>query len=487
MAAAITPMANIGGGTVDVSRPNDSGIHSLAQSLDVAVRSVAEIGQQAQINEFQHVKSLLNDATVGPDEAKEIAGNAFFPLNRFAAQNRAGEAKVHAARNAIEDDLAAATDSIDARQRLRKHQQALMEGENELGVQAGIRQAIADMAGPMINKASAQRLELRNRQRRSDEAFILRETLIDDPNQFVGQLKAILSDQYMDATQEPDVHQTASQTLLNSLIENPDSVVAVKEAAKGVLDSGAVVDAKDRALYAGVLKAVEKIEDDTTTAASTNAERKRLVSFYGLKIDDHLRAHPGTAIPDDLAAGYLANSTDPVAARARLRTATEASKGSSVGIIGTDAYKNGKATLDRLFSSGSIMESALGPEDRATKAAAYELYDQITGAIDPDVNKVDSEARAQAQQAAQVAHDRAKQFAEAQKNSADARRARQEELETEAVAAVGRGDAAAVRKIQTELDGLDSQSMLNVRRGLIRGVIDYAEQAGIDIDRDLRP
>lgn len=484
MAVALTPMPVIDAGRVDVSAPNESGLGGLARSLDVTVRSVAEIGQIAQENEFKNVQSLLNDATMGPDEAKEIAGNAFFPINRFAAQNRAGEARVHAERNAIEDDLAKAVDSIDARQRLRAHQQRIMEGENELGVQAGIRQAIADLAGPMINKASATRLELRNRQRRNDESFILRETLIKDPDTFVTSLQGILADQQMDATQEPDVHETAAQTLLNTLIENPPSVVAVKEAAQAVLASGAVVNAKDRALYTGVLKAVERVEDDTNTEASTAAEKKRMLNFYGLKITDHLRLYPGSEIPEALARGYRENSTDPLTADGKLRAAMEAAKGSSIGIVGTDAHKNGKKTLDRLFAAS--MTQVTTPEGNEIKASAYELYDAITGSIDPRVAGEPAEAALQAQQAAQVAHDRAKAFSEATKTAATTREARRAEIDEAQIQAVMAGDMATIRKLEEELTKIDSESMLQSRRGLIRGVIDYAEQTGIDM-QDLRP
>lgn len=485
MAVAITPMPVVGGGTVDVSRPNDSGLRGLAQSLDVAVRSAAEIGQQAQANEFQNVQSLLNDATVGPDEAKEIAGNAFFPINRFAAQNRAGEAKVHAARNAIEDDLAAATDSIDARQRLRAHQQKLMEGENDLGVQAGIRQAIADMAGPMINKASATRLELRNRTRRNDESFILRETITNDPENFVPALQAILSDQNADATQEPDIHETASQTLLNTLIENPGSVLAVKDAATAVLASGSVVNAKDRALYGGVLKAVERIEDDTNTATTTAAQQKRDRNLYGMKIVDHLRLHPGTMPDPDLWNGYIANSPNPVVAETQLRNFMEASKGASIGILGTDAHANGKKTLDRMFATA--YDQPVSAEQREIQAAAYELYDQITGSIDAQVTIDPAEAATQAQQAAQIAHDRAATFVSQTKDAATARETRKKELLARQLEAVGRGDVSALRQIKKERTELDSETVLQSRRGLIRGVIDQARQYGIDIDTDLRP
>ena len=169
------------------------------------------------------------------------------PVNRFAAQNRAGEAKVHAARDAIEADLTNATDSIDARQRLRNHMQKLMEDEPELGVQAGIRQAIADMASPLINDASKRRLENRNIQRRNNESFILRDSFTRDPKAFLPALQSILADQNMDATQEPDVHKTAGQTLLNMLIENPSSAPLVKQAAREALSSGSVEGAENRA------------------------------------------------------------------------------------------------------------------------------------------------------------------------------------------------------------------------------------------------
>jgi hypothetical protein len=485
MAEKITPMPVVGGGSPDVSRPNDNGIRTLASSLGVIVQSAAEIGQQAQANEFQNIQSLLNDATVGPDEAKEIAGNAYFPVNRFAAQNRAGEAKVLAERDAIEQDLLQATDSLDARQRLRVYQQKLMESENELGVQAGIRQAIADLAGPLINDASKKRLELRNIQRRNDESFILREQFTKDPKAFVPALGAILSDQEMDATQEPDVHKTAGQTLLNTLIENPASAPFVKQAAKEALASGLVEGADNRAQYTGVLKAVRVLENAANDEGSDKKVKLRERSSLGMHIIDLNAAGQGASDEAREAERlYLQTFDNPIPAASALRTLKESGRQTPVGMVDTDPYRAGfKSIESQLRTSMFLVPTA---QDNEVRAATYEIYDSIMGAMDPEAVRQSGDGYAQAQQAAELAISKAKEFVATKKDEKATREANTKELSAQMFEASKAGDKVTARALYKERERLKRASVLDQRKALLNGYVNEARNLGISV-LDLRP
>lgn len=481
MAEKITPMPVVGGGSVDVSAPNDSGLRTLAGSLDVAVRSAAEIGQQAQLNEFHNVQSLLNDATLGPDEAKEIAGNAFFPVNRFAAQNRAGEARVHAARDVIEQDLLSAPDSIEARRRLRVHQQKLMEGENELGVQAGIRQAMADLAPALINDASKKRLELRNIQRRNDESFILRDQLTRDPKGFTGALGGILADQEMDATQEPDVHKTAGQTMLNMLIENPAAAPFIKQAAREALDGGLVEGAENRAQYTGVLKAVETLEKAAAASVSTEKAQKAYRNKLGLDIYDlHLA---GEYIPEDMKRAYVSTFSDPLTGEAHLRTLYESARNAPAGVIDTDAYRAGLENIKANQRTNIFI--APTEEDNQIRAATLEIYDSIMGSVDPKQVQGTTDAYQQANQAAELALQKASEFVGAMKGNPEAEAASVKSLKQQMAAARAAGNNEEAIRLYGEVQNFEKTKGLRRRRKLIQSYVDTARSYGIST-RDLR-
>lgn len=482
MAEALKPMPLVDGGRVDVSSPNDSGIGGLARALDVTIRSAADIAATAQENEFKQVESLLNDATIGPDEAKEIAGNAFFPINRYNALNRAGEARVAQMRTQIEDELVKATDPVDARMRLRKIQQDLMDGEQDAGVQAGIRQAIADLAGPAINKASAKRVELRNIQRRKDESVIFRETLINDPDGFADQLKAIFGDQSLDATQEPDVHATAAQTMLNLLIEDPDSMGTVREAAQAALDSGTVQNAEDRKQYTAVLSTVNQLEKARASQFSDTDRKNSLKAYWGNELDNWFRTHPNQYPPSEMVEGYKSGHDDPLAAVSKIRTHMEATKGGSVGAIGTQAYADGKKTLDRLFASSPLIvkdEAA-----REVEAAAYALYDQLVGAMDPNVINDEAVLRQETQALAELAQRQASQYSQEKKIDFEARDARLKEID-ELMAAPEPPSFSEWKKLNAEKKKLESGNVLQAQRDALNRVFDLAESMGIHM-RDLR-
>lgn len=492
MPIALDKMPVVDGGRVDVSAPNESGLNTLARSLDVIVRGTAEIGLQAQVNEFQNVKSLLDDATIGPDEAKEIAGNAFFPINRFAAQNRAGEAKVHAIRDTIEEDLLQAVDSIDARQRLRKHQQALMDSETELGVQAGIRQAIADMAGPLINDASKKRIELRNINRRNDEAFILSETLVNDPDKFVPELQAILSDQYMDATQAPDVHKTAGQTLLNMLIENPASAPFVKQAATEVLEGNVAVGSEDRAQYTGVLKAVSVLENASNADSTAKKARLRDRSIYGTRLLELNRIGAG-ASPEARNYERLYESTfdDPLAAAAKIRTLKESGRQMPIGMIDTDPYRAGYASVKaQLSSSAFVSEESMiygttTPQEAEVATAAFEIYDAIMGSLDPEAVRISGDGHSQAQQAAELAISKAKEYVKDRRASPETDAKLKASLEMQQEAAVQAQDWDEMMRLNAEIENIDKSQGLRRRRALLDGYNQEAKAMGISV-LDLR-
>lgn len=488
MPVALQPGTVVDGGRVDLGQPENSGLRGLANSLDVAVRSAADIAATAQENEFKQISALLNDATAGPDEVAEIASNAYFPLNRFAAQNRQGEALVAGARKIIEDDLVNATDPVDARARLRVHQEKLMEGINEPGVQAGVRQAIADMAGPMLNRASAQRVELRNVQRQKDESFILREGLRQSPEDFHLAIQGIFADQNLDATREPDIHETAAQTLLNELVEHPDSFLSVRQAAEGVLAGDTVTDAKDRAQYSAVLKAVKAIEDDKSSSLTVEQEKKALRGVYGQRILESIAANPGMWPDQEDVDGYVANSPDPLAANANIQRTVEASRGRPIGIVGTDAYKNGKDSLKALGGTqmfpGTNVPVPGSSADPETLAYANELYEQITGSMDPRLEPL--EANTQAQQAAQIAWDKAAASKAAQKAAEDKLKSSEAEFTARVQKVRATGTAAEKKAVAAELKERQQATGLEARRKDIREALAYARKHGLAI-KDLRP
>lgn len=483
MAEALKPMPLVDGGRVDVTATNDSGIGGLARALDVTVRSAADIAATAQENEFKEVESLLNDATIGPDEAKEIAGNAFFPINRYNALNRAGEARVAKMQTQIEDELVKATDPVDARMRLRKIQQDLMESEPDLGVQAGIRQAIADLAGPAINKASAKRLELRNIQRRTDESVIFHETLINNPDGFVDALKGIFGDQSLDATQEPDVHATAAQTMLNLLIEDPDTMGTVREAAQAALDSGTVQNAEDRKQYTAVIATVNQLEKARASAFSDTDRKKGLKSYWGNQLDSWFRMHPNQYPPDEMVEGYKAGHDDPLAAVSKIRAHMEATTTGSIGALGTQAYADGKKTLDRLFATAAFSIDDPTIDERETKAAAYALYDQLVGSMDPNIINDEMALRQETQALAELANQQAAQYSREKKVDREAAKVRlgaiTEELKTPGLS------FEQVNDLLDEKDRLESSNSLEAQRKAFNRVLDLAETMGIHI-QDIR-
>lgn len=260
MAVALEKMPVVSGGSADVSRPNDSGLHGLADALDVGVRSAADIAVTAQANEINHVTSLMNDAVAGPDELKEIHDNAFFPLAKYAVKNRMGEALVAQNRQGIEDALAAAPDPIAARETLRAKQQELAQQAGDPAILVGIHQAISDIAGPALNKAAARRQETLNQQRRVAEATLFGSTA-NDPAAFAKAISGAVYDQGLaDPTKVSEVHKSAAQVLINELAQDPKFALAAKDAAAEALKIPNL-SPEDRAQYASVIQAARTAED----------------------------------------------------------------------------------------------------------------------------------------------------------------------------------------------------------------------------------
>ena len=358
MAVALDKMPVVDGGKADVSRPNDSGLHTLAQSLDVTVRSAADIGITAQANEIKHVTSLMNDAVAGPAELKEIADNAFFPLAKYAVKNRMGEAVVAEARQAIEDDLATAQDPIAAREKLRAHQQRLAQDHDDPAILVGIRQGIADMAGPALNKAAARRIVALDQARRVAEAKIFGAT-VDEPEAFAKAIEGAVYDQSLaDPTKTSEVHKSAAQALLNEMIENPEFIIGAKEAASAALTIPNLTT-EDRAQYTAVLRAADvqenKQKDDLTYAQ----RRQALFNNAWMDVTDAF-ARGEKPSPEAIATAraYAPNTMQFDTA---MMTFTDKYLGRQTGLLGSTVANDGRSQLKEQMKATKNPETYSDP------------------------------------------------------------------------------------------------------------------------------
>lgn len=405
MAVALEKMPVVSGGSADVSRPNDSGLHGLADALSVGVRSAADIAVTAQANEINHVTSLMNDAVAGPDELKEIHDNAFFPLAKYAVKNRMGEALVAQNRQGIEDALAAAPDPIAARETLRAKQQELAQQAGDPAILVGIHQAIADLAGPALNKAAARRQEMLNQQRRQAEATLFQGTS-DDPAAFAKAIGGAVFDQNLaDPTKVSEVHQSASQTLLNRMIENPDFTQRAKDAARAALALPNLTP-EDRRQYNSVLhtaRALEEKEKDGLTyaqnrAAAFNAIESQIIAYVesGRPVPTELIDQAGSLAPNRLA---FHTSLIDFVEKTRQRTT-----GLLMSPVAGDARQQLKEQLNATKKpsiTGARTERAYSPQ---FVTDALQSFDALMERVPRDLDTDSTRKAVQAAQEAAVTH-----------------------------------------------------------------------------------
>lgn len=333
MPVALEKMPVISGGSVDVSRPNDSGLHQLATSLDVAVRSAAEIGQVAQANELNRINSLMNDATAGPDEIREIAESAFFPLNKYAAKNRVGEAVVSLNRTAIEEDLANAKDPVHAREMLRQHQQDLLGQVQDPAEAVGVREAVADMAPQLLNEASRRRQIAVNLEKRKAEGIIFNDSLKLSADNFAASVVKSTYDQTLaDPTKVHEVHDGAAQSLLNAMIEDPAMVPRAKAAAYAAIEA-LDLDPQDRAKYTAVIQTARTFENQ---ANSATANSKAQQAAYDSAERDFIGEVYGGKIKPETIARMRRLTTDPIGTETKIMNFLDKVNERDTGIAGSN-------------------------------------------------------------------------------------------------------------------------------------------------------
>jgi hypothetical protein len=343
MAVALEKMPVIGGGTVDVSRPNDSGLHTLAQALDVGIRSAAEIGQVAQANELNHINSLMNDSQAGPDEIAEIAENAYFPLNKYAAKNRMGEAVIAQNRTSIEDRLATAHDPVAAREMLREEQQRYLKDVNDPAVAVGIREGIANLSPGALNEASRRRRETLNLQKRQAESVIFNDAIDASPEAFAAAVHNSTYDQTLaDATKVHEVHDTAAQTLLNAMIEDPGSVTAAKDAAYAAIN-GVEMSANDRAKYTAVIHAAHTYERSQNQGLTATQQKASLFDNAARSVTASILS--GQPVDPESLRILRENSTNPFTTEANIITLTDKMKDRTTGILGSTIASEARGRL----------------------------------------------------------------------------------------------------------------------------------------------
>lgn len=478
MPVALDKMPVVGGGTVDVSRPNDSGLHSLANALGVAVQSAAEIGQVAQANELNRINALMNDATAGPDEIAEIAENAYFPLNKYAAKNRIGEAIIAQNRTAIEDDLASANDPVEARERLRAQQQRLAENVNDPAVLVGIREGIAALAPGALNEASRRRRETLNLQKRQAESIIFSDAYTA-PESFATAVNNAVYDQTLaDPTKVHEVHDTAAQTLLNTMIEDPGSISAVKASAYAAIEA-TEMSANDRAKYTAVIHAAHVYERANNEKTTTKARQEAAFDAASRRVID---AMSSGRVPNPADIRLVRELTpNPFATDSALSSFTDRLRNRPTGMLSStmadDARKQLEAELkgakdefgiNKLYTSEDLTVALRG-------------FDSLMERLDPSLVVTDpAEARKQVALAQEAAKSHVQHFQETRAVYQE-KRIKAEAKKQELFKQLETATEADLSQIEDNLRRLEGFLQTSEYDALLSELYEDAEELGVDL------
>lgn len=482
MPEQIKPNSTVERGFVDTGSLPRSPYADLIGALQQNTRSGINLLGMAVEAERANIEEKLSSPLLTAEEIDEIEKNAKFPVARLMAKNRKGQFLAEQQRATIEDDLASATDVVDARDRLIAHQARVLEGINDAGVAAGVREHFAAMGAPLLGEAAKRREVIRDIGERADVNGTLAAAAKKGGVYLSEIITGSIKDQMMtDPTKVSDLHTDAAQTIANRYAENPDTADDLYQAIDTVVGTpGAVLLESDKDKYLGVKAAIqseERARNRRALAGVTSTKReeaaKRLIFGF-------VRTHPrGTPLPPELADLIETDFKDPKAGE-KWYLDLQAQQGKP-GVVGSDAYRRGLSAL-----KAAIPDEGYG-KDPVLIERRVSIYNRLSAAVSPSVlddpqllENTMSELSSRAEQLAAKEEELLKRLK-------DERALVMREQAVAGRAAKRAGDIEKATKIAQRIQNFKANPENRImQREIVRSdLYRYAESLGIDIQDDL--
>lgn len=484
MPEQIKPNSTVERGFVDTGSLPKSPYADLIGALQQNTRSGINVLGMAVEAERANIEEKLSSPLLTAEEIDEIEKNAKFPVARLMAKNRKGQFLAEQERATIEDDLASATDVVDARDRLVAHQARVLEGINDAGVAAGVREHFAAMGAPLLGEAAKRREVIRDIGERADVNGTLAAAAKKGGVYLSEIITGSIKDQMMtDPTKVSDLHTDAAQTIANRYAENPDTADDLYQAIDTVVGTpGAVLLESDKDKYLGVkagIQAEERARNRRALAGVTSTKREEAAKRL---IFAHVRANPrGTPLPPDLADLIETDFKDPKAGEKWLLD-LQAQQGKP-GVVGSDPYNRALSAL----KSSLPTDAFTGGRDPVAAERRISVFNRLAASVDPSVLDDDQLAENTMSELA----SRAEQLA-AKEDELLTRTKEQRELVLREQAVSGRaalqaGDVERAAKIAKRIEQFKANPENRIlQREIVRSdLFRYAESLGIDIQDDL--
>lgn len=480
MAEQIKPNTTVERGFVDNGSLPQSPYASLVSALAAQTQSGLNLLQDTMEKEQKVVAEKLSSPLLTKEEINEIEQNAHFPVTQLLARNRKGIFLAEQERAAIEDDLATATDVVDARDRLVKHQARVLEGVNDAGIAAGVREHFADIGAPLLAEAAKRREVLREVGEREDVNGTMAAAAQKGGTYLSNVIIGAVRDQHMaDPSKVSDLHTDAARTIANSYAENPDTADEAYQAIDTLLGTpGAIALESDKAKYLRVKDVIQNEEKKRNAAALTAnnlTARERAAKHLAY---DWVTKHPDEPLRADIFEALIENSKDPKATEKWLMDLkVQQGKGN---VIDSKPYKRALATMKAAIAADAAADPVLA--ERRIGA-----FNRLATGVDPSV--LDDESKAEstmselASRAEQLATKEDQLIEQAVTNKTETLR----KLAITGKAANAAGDvekAAKIAKRMTDFKANPENRVLQreiVRADLLR----HAESLGIDMQDDL--
>ena len=460
------------------------------ERLSRALARTGEAGgralQIAEERELADAEELLRSPLVTEEEIAEITRDSFFPQVKIKAANRQGQLQVENAREEIAQALRDAPDALAARQMLRERQAQMLDLTEDVSVQAGIREAFAEVAPSLLSTAATRRAQLLDERDNEIQGALFQGVLEQRPEEFTNNLVQELNVEVLTGGDIPAFHTRAVTGMANFYLEGDDEdglnntrTRTTLQTIDQVLKSNVVQSGAERAKYVKLRETIERDEIARQKAREGQAGLDDIHAAWQRRVTAWVDANPNQPIPQDLRKLYLDSAHTAAASRSALEfldgVETRANP-KAPGAAGLPAFKNGREILKKAVekfdpNTGVFL---IGTEG----LAALEYYDSIASTLDPDVGTDPLRAQQAANELRREAVGRAESIAVEQ----EARRARQmQEFEVVNQRFPDPSDPDRVRLLQ-ELAERQEQERVNAWREEARR---QAAILGLDLDEDL--
>ena len=387
MAEEIRPTGEVNRGFISTSRPGQTLLGKLGDALAVSSSVIDTQVKDAAQRELDETVDLLSSPLITEEEAFEIEQAAAFPISQIKAKNRRGNLIAGQAFESVQDKVAKAPDAPTARKILRDAQAVILDGEEDLSVQAGIRERFAEMAPKMLAESAARRIAKRDRDERVAVAEDQRMALESkDSLEFINTLAGQV---FQEQTAGGDVPALLDQSR-NSIeafwlsgdddtsAGNPNANVAI-DRIDDVLDHINLDDA-ERLKFTRLRERIESAEEAKLIDPNTASLKAKEAAHLQLQneLADWSLANPGRIPPPHMRDAYLRSAPTSAAGRAALGFYKGLTEAAPMGVTATvESEQTRGLLLKRLTNEDGFIEAS-GPELMAQ-------YDEAVAQLDPNL------------------------------------------------------------------------------------------------------